>query len=453
MSAVSAHPLLPARLLPVLYAGWAHACLAAAFALAALYPELVAGFFYDPRVIAAVHLVTLGWLGASILGAVYVVGPLALRMPMPARGMDYAAWGLVVIGTLGLVSHFWIGRYPGVGWSGTAVFLGIGHVAGRVWKGLRAAPIEPAVKLHVALAFANILASGLLGVLLGFDKEADFLPGNSLSNAFAHAHLAALGWVVMMVVGIGYRMLPMMLPSAMPRGPGLGASALLLEAGALGLFAGFLAGGASSAGDAAGLAGGVGSALLAVSALAALAAFGVFLAQVRFMLQNRRPAPSARPRPDFHVWHAGQAIAYLAAAGLFGLALVLFPISEHSLGPAAAYGVLGLVGFLAQMVVGVEATLLPMLASTHALAAGAAPETASPHRMAHRGALAAGFALWSLGVPLLAAGAGLASATLAGAGAWLLLAASLLGAFNAARVLRHAFRGARRTPPAGPSGA
>lgn len=75
---------LPPRWLPLFYFGFAHLCLAAAFAGVALDPRGVAGFFYHPRMVAVVHLVTLGWITSSILGAIYMIGPMALRMPMPA---------------------------------------------------------------------------------------------------------------------------------------------------------------------------------------------------------------------------------------------------------------------------------------------------------------------------------------------------------------------------------
>jgi cbb3-type cytochrome oxidase subunit 1 len=40
-----------------------------------------------------------------------------------------------------------------------------------------------------------------------------------LANVFAYAHLAAVGWVSLMVVGVAYRLLPMVLPSELRRGP------------------------------------------------------------------------------------------------------------------------------------------------------------------------------------------------------------------------------------------
>jgi hypothetical protein len=97
------------------------------------------------------------------------------------------------------------------------------------------------------------------------------MPGLVLANVFADAHLAALGWATMMVVGVAYRML----------------------------------------------------------------------------------------RIDFGVWHAASAGVSLIAAASIGMTLLLRPTSPTMLRAAAAYGVLGLVGFLGQMVVAMEAQLLP----------------------------------------------------------------------------------------------
>ena len=62
----------PAQLAPLLYLGTAHVALAAACVFAGMSPQSVAGFFYHAWLIGLVHLVTLGWITFSILGAIYV---------------------------------------------------------------------------------------------------------------------------------------------------------------------------------------------------------------------------------------------------------------------------------------------------------------------------------------------------------------------------------------------
>ena len=414
---------LAPRVLPILYFGWAHLCLAAAFAMLALDSDDFVGFFYNPRTLMVVHLITLGWISGSILGALYVIGPLALRMPMPARRVDYAAFALVAIGTLGMVAHFWMGEFGGAGWSGGTLMIGLVIVAVRVLGGLRSAPIPGAVKAHLGLAFFNIIAAATVGVLLAFDRKYEFLPGSAFANAYAHAHLAALGWAGMMVLGAGYRLLPMLLPSAMPQGRSLYTSAVVLEAGALGLFVSFL----------------TGSGWLPLFALLAAAGFGAFLWQVGWMKRHPRPAPAALRRPDYGTWSAVQALAYLVISAGLGLTLAFSSITDWTLGPAAAYGVLGLVGFLAQMVVGVEARILPMFAGSHAIVITGGNPPVLPLAMSNRGIQAAVFYLWTAGVPALAAGVWLESALLVAAGGSVLLSGVVLGGVNSALVLRHAF--------------
>jgi hypothetical protein len=112
---------LPPRLLPVLYFGAAHLALTVAFGAIAVDPRGASGFFYHPRMLGIVHLVTLGWITAAILGSIYIVGPVALRLWLPAGRVDYAAFACVCVGVIGMVAHFWLQRYAGMAWSAATV--------------------------------------------------------------------------------------------------------------------------------------------------------------------------------------------------------------------------------------------------------------------------------------------------------------------------------------------
>src|SRR5690606_11177564 len=87
------------------------------------------------------------------------------------------------------------------------------------------------VLLHVMLAFINMVGAALFGILIGADRTHGWFAWPPLAATFAHAHLAAIGWPLMMVVGLAYRLVPMFLPARMPTGTGLAASAILLETG------------------------------------------------------------------------------------------------------------------------------------------------------------------------------------------------------------------------------
>jgi hypothetical protein len=411
---------MPARWIPLLYFALAHVSLVTALAALTFAPRSLAGFFYHPRMLAVVHLVTLGWISSSILGAIYVVGPLAFRMPLPARRADYLAFGGFAVGVAGMGSHFWIDRPPGTAWAAGLAAAAMSYVAARGLGNLRTAPVPLEARLPMALAFLNVMAAAGLGVLVAVNKVAPMLSVAHLDAVFAHAHLAAVGWGTMMVVGAGYRILPMILPAAMPRGFWVYASAVLIEAGLAGLVWGLLAGGRG----------------LVTSAVLVVAGIGAFFSRVAWMLRHRRPPPSDLRRPDWGVAHALQALACLVVAGGLGLHLAASERSETTLALASAYGVLGLVGFLSQIIVGVEARVLPLFAWLWGFADRAYAESPpSLHRAPVRSLQGVAFVFWTAGVPMLALGLAFDRAAWVSAAAGALLVAVVASLANAIVVL------------------
>ncbi|HEY6549351.1 MAG TPA: hypothetical protein VI589_15655, partial [Vicinamibacteria bacterium] len=249
-----------------------------------------------------------------------------------------------------------------------------------------------------------------------------------LDLVFAHAHLAGLGWGTLMVMGAGYRMLPIILPAAMPRGRWVYASSVLVQTGVVGLVGGFLVGGVA----------------VAFFAFVSVAGVGVFLSRVLWMLRHRKPAPTEMPQPDWGTWHAMQAMLYLVTALGLGVYLAFAQASETGLRIAMAYGVVGLVGFLSQIIVGVEARILPLFGWLLGFAdRGHAEQPPSLHTAPVRALLAIVFYLWTAGVPLLAGGLAMDRANLVSAGAGGLCLAVILSLANAVTVLGRLWRRSR----------
>ena len=415
----------PDRWLPVFYFSFAHCCLASAFAMAAWNPRGFAGFYYHPRLIALVHLVTLGWISASILGSIYMISPMALKTSMPARRSDYLGFWVFAVGTLGMVSHFWIDESWGMVWAGSAVWLAVFGVACRFLPRLLRSSLPFAVRLMFFLAFINMLSAGALGLLMGADKQIEVLSGVSLSHVVAHAHLAALGWATMMVMAAGYRLLPMILPAAVPSERWVWATALVMELGVIGLTVTLYLGSDGSRKFG----------FLVVCGLA------IFVSRVVWMLRNRKPAPKALRRPDFAVGHLAYALLCLILAAALGLTMSNTPPAAWKLEAAMIYGCLALLGFLSQMVVGVENRFLPLYGWFRSFARkdfeGLPP---SPHSTPYRPIQLLCFLLWVVGLPLFTVGLALAAATSLRLGAACLLAAVLAGLWQLARVLKASTR-------------
>lgn len=428
-------PLASGSRLPLAYFALAHVSLAAALAVLVVSPSVPGGFFYHPRMIALVHLLTIGWISGSILGSFYIVAPLTLVVPLPVTWRDWMAWIAFAGGAPGMVAHFWLGTYDGMAWSAGFVLAAIAWVGWRGWTGLASGRVPAAVRAHVRLAFVNMLATGAFGIVLGVDRAHGWLELSPMDATYAHAHLAALGWPVMMIMGLGYRLIPMLLPSAMPAGRTLWLSAMLVEAGLVLLVA---------------------DALLMLPLMpsgAALVVAGLlsFVVHIARSARTRLPKPPSLPRRDWSLVHIAIAFVWLLVAVTLGLWLSVTPATS-SVALHWIYGTGGLLGFIGQIIAAMHGRLVPYYAWYRVLAnnPGARPSM-SVHALASPRLGCLVCAGWGAGVPVLALGLAAEDPLLIRAGAFALLAAVAAGALQITSIVGRAARVTPHLQPPAPA--
>ena len=219
---------------PLAYSSTAHLALGSAAAVTLWKPSWIAGFFYHPKMVAVVHNLTLGWISSGLIAILYTRGGLR------ARAFDvwiFAAW---FAGASGLASHFWIEEFSGMTWSAGLLAVSVFLAAGRFGAAVAAGPLPAALKLQVHLGWLNLVATAFIGALLGINRTMTVLPGYSLDNVYAHAHLAAIGWAFLLTVAVGH--LGLLEPGDRVPAPGLSIIATsVTQLGAVGLFVSLLA--------------------------------------------------------------------------------------------------------------------------------------------------------------------------------------------------------------------
>ena len=197
------------------------------------------------------------------------------------------------------------------------------------------------------LAFLNIVGAATVGVLIGFDKVYHFLPGFVLSNVFAHAHLAAHRLGVDDGGGHG-------VPAAaddLAGGDAEGTDALDQRGTPGGRRRRPVRDAARSQSVRVGVCADRGR---AGSRRSSGTSSGCCVVRVRGRLACAGPIPRCCTRARHSSgWSSPSAL---------GVWLTVAAPSSNTLRVAMAYGVFGLVGFLAQMVVGMEGRLLPIFA-------------------------------------------------------------------------------------------
>jgi hypothetical protein len=239
-----------------------------------------------------------------------------------------------------MITHFARSEWLGVWSAAIVVVLSLGffavNMAGCLWRHVGNAVTESVL----ALAITFLIAAGLIGFILAFDKRYNIIGGTTISNIAGHAHLAAIGWLLLTTVALSYRMLPAF----------VGAKSIPARGAAIQQF---------------GLAAAVPALAICLfarlnttflSALIAVAIGWYALTLARVMQSRRVPMRWA----EFHV--AAGLASFVLASGV-GLFLTrIGAASDIGSRVSLAYGVFGLSGF-SNFIIGVSYHLLPGLVS------------------------------------------------------------------------------------------
>jgi hypothetical protein len=169
-------------------------------------------YFYFSQLLALTHLVTLGFLSSLMMGVLHRLSPTLLGVEPSSYWVGRVQFGCYFVGVWGMIVHFWMDEPKGMSW---ATFLVLTAGVLQVWnfrglfrvKGKNAWPARFAATSLVYFLLAASLGI-LLGLLKGYDVRAPILTTQYIDNVFAHAHLAAIGWVAMMIFGIELKLVP-----------------------------------------------------------------------------------------------------------------------------------------------------------------------------------------------------------------------------------------------------
>lgn len=316
--------------------------LAAAVGLVWIAPEVTGGVFLAPRVAGITHLFTLGWLTMTIFGALCQLLPVALGAPIRSPRLAAAAFVAFAPGVglfaAGVANGSMAFRVPGLLLVATGVILAAGNIA----ASLPRARTRDETWLGIALALAFLMSTLVLGMLLLHNLHTGFIAEARLRVLAAHLHLAVLGWVLLMIVGVSHRLLPMFLLSHGADTRWTRRALLLIASGVAVLATGILVPRAAVTWS--------GAALLE-------AGVACFFRQAWAFYRVR-----VRRRIDIGMRYARLALGFLLVAALLGPAVLAWGDSRPRL--ATIYVLVGLLGGIVLYVIGFFYKIVPLLAWT-----------------------------------------------------------------------------------------
>ena len=162
--------------------------------------------------IAVAHLLLVGWVCLTILGAMTQFVPVWSGVEIHSERLATLQLVAVAVGVSGFAAGLWLGRVGDAALAAGVMVLGIAVFAYNISRTLwRARPFDT-TEAHFALAVGFLALAAVLGGTLAADYRWGVLAGTGLSRPAvvdAHVTLAVLGAVVTTVIGALYQLGPM----------------------------------------------------------------------------------------------------------------------------------------------------------------------------------------------------------------------------------------------------
>lgn len=380
------------------------------------------GHWFQPRILSITHLMALGWATMIILGACHQLVPVLIGSDLYSKGLAQLSFGTAAIGIPLLVYGFhvfdlgWPARWGG-GLVVTAVLAFTANIALSIARSRQ----ESVHAVFVLTATLWLLLTVSLGLALLFNFTSSLLPRDSLHYLALHAHLGVVGWFLLLVLGVGSRLIPMFLISK------YGAPRLLWAVFAL-----------------------VNAALIAYVLLFLLrpgsgihpAPVGLVLAALLLFAHYCRQAHKERIRrkvdDQMKVSLLSVALLLVPVAVLVVLLAVLLPLGGARTDLVLLYGFTIFFGWLTAIILGMTFKTLPFIVWNkvyhHRASMGKVP---GPRDLFGHAAFAAMAVAYLAGFAVFACGIVLPSAIMLKGGAVLLVIAAALYNWNVMRLLTH----------------
>src|SRR5690554_925409 len=172
------------------------------------------GHHFQPSILAVTHSMALGWGTMMILGASYQLIPVLIESQLKSSVLARLSFILAGIGTPFLVYGFytfqlgWVSQVGGIAIN-LAVIL---YVVNLAWS-VSGSKTENVHAVYVLTAACWLLVTTLWGLLLLFNFTMEIFREDSLYYLSSHAHAGIIGWFLLLILGVGSRLIPMFLIS------------------------------------------------------------------------------------------------------------------------------------------------------------------------------------------------------------------------------------------------
>ncbi|WP_162052930.1 hypothetical protein [Pontibacter pamirensis] len=174
--------------------------------------DAFSGHYFHPKLLTLTHVAVLGWATMIIFGALYQLLPVVLEGRLYSERLALYTFGLLGTGTILLAYAFWNFE---VGWvmhlAACCLFVSFLLFNMNVIQTARKAPRWTIEADFIVTSAIWLLITGLVGLLMAVNFSMPFLPEDHMHYLKLHAHMGMAGWFLLLIIGVGAKLIPMFL--------------------------------------------------------------------------------------------------------------------------------------------------------------------------------------------------------------------------------------------------
>lgn len=175
-----------------------------------LFYKDISGFHFQPKILAITHIATLGWITMIIFGALFQLIPVVLEVKLYSEKLAEMQFWIFLSGVSGLVYSF-LNFSDREIMIASAILLNIAIFifAFNIIATMKNVKKWNITGYYLASSIFFLIVTAIAGLLLAINLAYPYIKTNHLNYLNLHVHVAFIGWVTMVIMGVSFKLIPM----------------------------------------------------------------------------------------------------------------------------------------------------------------------------------------------------------------------------------------------------
>jgi len=170
----------------------------------------ISGHHFQPKILSINHIATLGWITMIIFGAMFQLVPVVLETKLFSEKLAEVQFWIYLPGVIGLPYCFWIFD-TGINMTLSAILLNLAMFifSFNIILTMKSVKNWNVTGWYLAAAIFYLIVTAIAGLLLAINLWTPYIKLSHLQYLNLHAHIAFIGWISMVIMGVSFKLIPM----------------------------------------------------------------------------------------------------------------------------------------------------------------------------------------------------------------------------------------------------